>query len=66
MAIKKSTAWKLAFECIDKEIQRIVFNANLYDKLLVNNPMCRNASRRKKRLEEAKEILGEYQRSAGH
>jgi hypothetical protein len=50
-------AVRIAVECIQAENQRLAVSANLHDIYQVENPTAVNASRRRKELREAVEIL---------
>ena len=50
-------AINLALECIDKEIRKTNFDANLFDKGLADYPMAQKASKHRQELRQAKVIL---------
>lgn len=46
-------AISLAIKALEAEIKRLAFNANLYDMVHADTPVCMDASRRRKELRAA-------------
>jgi hypothetical protein len=57
--VNRARATALAIRCIEAEIKRLAVNANLEDQYHSGIPMCVEASKRRKELQEAIAVLKE-------
>jgi len=57
--VNRARATALAIQCIEREIKALAVNANLHDMMHADTPVCVEASRKRKELREAIEILQE-------
>lgn len=48
---------KILLEVVDKELKRLAFDANLYDRGLANYPHSKTNSEKRKKLKEARQWL---------
>lgn len=55
--MRKKTAYKIARAAIEKEIRIFIFDANLFDRRLVNTVSTKRASKKVERLRKAIRIL---------
>ena len=55
--MNRTNAIKYALECMARELQRVAVDANLHDIYKMTTPSARNASRRRRKIIEAMEIL---------
>ena len=57
--MQQHRATKIAIHCIELEIKRLAVNANLHDMMHADAPVCVEASKRRKELQEAIQALKE-------
>jgi len=57
MPVTYKQAVKLAVEALERWMKELNVNANLYEVYGMDNPMGRNASKKRKKLREAIEVL---------
>lgn len=55
--MNRARATTLAIQCIEREIKTLAVHANLHDQYGADTPVCIDASKRRKELREAIDVL---------